>query len=97
MKNDANRATFFVNGKQVTSANDGQGAALIAALKQALPTSKARKAVSALLNQENSRLLGYPQNNIAFPAGGAADFRHRWLPAGVETEIRCPRCCGKKL
>ena len=77
--------------------DEGGMGQLNAALKQALPTSKARKAVSALLNQENSRLLGYPQNNIAFPAGGAADFRHRWLPAGVETEIGCPRCCGKKL
>ena len=62
MKTDANRATFFVNGKRIISVSDGKGTALIAALKQALPDTKARKAVSALLNQENARLLGYPQN-----------------------------------
>lgn len=42
--------------------DEGGMGQLNAALKQALPTSKARKAVSALLNQENARLLGYPQN-----------------------------------
>ena len=69
MKVDANRNTFFVNGKQIVSKSEDHGAPLIAALKQALPSSKARKAVSCLLNQETVRLVGYPQNSIAYPAG----------------------------
>lgn len=69
MKTDSNRAVFVVNGKEIKSANDGKGVALIAALKQALPSEKALKAVSCLMNQETLRLVGFPQNGIAYPAG----------------------------
>ncbi len=69
MKTDSNRAVFIVNGKEIKSVNDGKGVALIAALKQALPSEKAHKAVSCLMNQDTLRLVGFPQNGIAYPAG----------------------------
>ena len=52
--------------QQRVNANEN-AAPLIAALRQALPPGKAIKAVSALLNQETARLVGYPQNRMPYP------------------------------
>ena len=73
MKTDSNRATFIVNGKEIVSQSGDHGAPLVAAIKQAIPGANAQKAVSALLNQETVRLVGYPQNRIAYPAGPGQD------------------------
>ena len=69
MKTDSNRAGFTVNGKTIVSHSGDHGAPLVAAIKEALPDANAQKVVSALMNQETVRLVGFPQNHIAYPAG----------------------------